>query len=427
MQPAAQIARYNDALKKHADVTRFRLFLSEQQAIDVGFTKQTVVGIYQPATQNQHIVLNYAIELADGRIAYGKTHPASSDPKMLINLAKTTAAPSEEPLILSPATSADPLPPLISTPGRPNGLLPALTKQASALRTALLATKAKSFEGELSAIYSNSAYLDSNGLTLESEAIRFAGRYEVNGALETSFSTRQADTVTPVLLERVAGLTDFGNALEASPTVLKKKRLPIFLANGTDLVDTFLLSQLAGNSILDGSSRFKTEDFTKHTAVAHAGFNLPFDQTRPMHQHSIRFDGQGLTGQKYDLIKDGKLTEPFCDLKSATRLGFSPRIGESSSRVALTDLPDFADISTETDSFILAFHALGVHTQNKFLGTYSLPCADSLYFEKGKLVGPVSPVITGNFFDVLKDKKTCLVRHPLFSAPMLTFVTDLTV
>ena len=37
----------------------------------------------------------------------------------------------------------------------------------------------------------------------------------------------------------------------------------------------------------------------------------------------------------------------------------------------------------------------GIHTQNAITGDYSLPCPSALYFENGKLIGPINCILTG--------------------------------
>lgn len=420
------IEPYIRALEHDTSIIKWRLYASYAEQSTVGFSKKSVADIYQPASQQDGLSMQYAIELEGTKIAYGSINPTQTNPDDMITLAHKTAIVSPEALMLASHPKSSTLPKLIPDSGYPANLLATLLPEATRIRELLLEGGPKSIEGELQGTHRHTAYADSTGTSVQVEANRFEGSYELDGRFDVSFSTRSYDQLVPNLQKNITENLAFGKALREDIIKPAEKHLPIFLMGGGELIDKFLLNHLSGMSILTGSSRFTKEDFEAQLLVTHPSVSLSFDQTRDLHIDSFGIDSQGVMSQKYTTIQNGKLVEPICDLKSAHRLGYTARTGSNTGEAVLNNLKTFEDLSAATGTYLLAFSALGIHTQNGLLGTYSLPCAECLYFKDGKLVGPVKPVITGNFFDVLKSDTMQFVSTHREQEPMLFFETDVT-
>lgn len=409
-----------------AAVKRWRLYATRSKSDTAGFSKKSVADIYQPASQQSSTYLQFAVELDDQRIAYGQVNPTQQTGADILKLVHATAIVSKESLTLAPPSKQSDLPLLVAPDGYPDAYLTELLPHATQLRDTILATDPQAFEGELSGSYNQAVYLDSNGLELHSQTTRFEGELELDGKLATDAEARTPELVVPTLLKRIETLSSYSKQLEGTPLKPAHKRIPVFIVSGGDLIDSFLIENLGGMRILDGNSPFQLKDFKQHTQIAHKNFTLSFDQRRALDTKSFGFTSEGVTGQRFTLIQDGKLTEPLCGLKASERLGYPPRVAGHCSEAVLDNLVDFETARKEVGTFVLTFHAMGIHTQNTTLGTYSLPAPDSLYFENGELVGPVKPVLTGNFFDVMKSDSMRFVHSDLFDDPLLQFETDIT-
>jgi PmbA protein len=418
------ILPYKQALQADTTVARWRIHATSSEHSAVGFSKKDVADIYQPATQQNSSYLQYAIEFGDLNIAYGNLNPTQTNPEQMLELAKVTAVTSSEELGLPPYAKQADLPTLTPPEGYEKNLLTKLLPEATTLREKLLKVEPKAFEGELTGTRIESIYCDSNDLELSESEVSYKGGYEYNGKLDYSYATRTYDKLMPKVTASLPLIAEYAKGLEEEIITTEETRLPVFVVDGTTLIDNFLLDHMVGMSIVSHSSRFKKEDFDNHLAVAHPGLTLQFDQTIDLLETSFGFSQQGVTSQKFTLLDKGKLVEPMCDLRASQRLGYAPRVDVTTDEAIFTDLPTFDELSKSTGTFLLAFSLLGIHTQNTMLGSYSLPCPECLFFKDGKLVGPVKPVITGNFFDVLKDPTTQFVSTTLSQAPMLFFETD---
>jgi predicted Zn-dependent protease len=196
--------------------------------------------------------------------------------------------------------------------------------------------------------------------------------------------------------------------------------------SGFSLLDCYIFNNIRGVAVEAGVTRFAPSDFKNRKKVAHSDFNLGVDQTLAMKAESFNFTGEGITAQKFNIIQNGTLTEPICNLQSAKQLGVQPRALGSLS-AAQIQAQSFEEFVSSNPKFILLLTLMGVHTQNEVVGNYSLPVPSALYFEDGKVVGAVNCVVTGDFFAKLQDPQTGFVQLAAYQKPSLTFNTDVTV
>lgn len=417
---------YRDLLEKTADVVSWRMFSSSGQESMVGYVRKSVADIYNPASQKNSVAVSYAIEFENGTIAYGAINPTQANPTELLALARSTATDSQEPLPLPPTTGIMTPPRLVETDGFQQDILTKLLPIASNIREKLIENNMKSFEGTLDASYSEDTYHDSNGLALYEESAMYGGFCEIEGRIMTLHNSRLYPESYDTLMYRIPELARFANSLKQPTITPEESKLPVFIPSGTAMINTYLLEHMIGSAVESGSSLYSHQDFKDELEVTHPSLTLHFDQTRDMHHSSFVFTPEGITGQKFDLIKNGRLVEPICNLKAAHRLGYSPRVPSSAASAVFNTLPDFEKLRQEVGTFLVAFTIMGLHSQNNMTGDYSLPCPDTLYFKNGELVGPVRAVITGNFFDVMKSGNMRFVHSDLAQAPVLLFDTDVT-
>ena len=217
--------------------------------------------------------------------------------------------------------------------------------------------------------------------------------------------------------------------LSGVPAKLKNGKYPILLDSGEGwrLLDKFVLGNLDGDTVDAEQSHFRLDDFKKSLPIAHSNFNLHYNQRKPMSTESFNFSSQGTPSQEFTLIKDGKLTEPICNLKIGKKLGYKAK-ALSTLMTDTVKQKSYADFVQDNETFILIFGVMGVHTAKTAQGNYSLPAPDALLIKNGKVVGPLSCVISGNFFDVLMQTSTQFIdASHMFDSPALSFETQVTV
>ena len=70
---------------------------------------------------------------------------------------------------------------------------------------------------------------------------------------------------------------------------------------------------------------------------------------------------------------------------------------------------------------VLILSVLGLHTQDSTRGDFSISAPQTLAIQGGALGGAVKAVLTGNFFEALRDPSLGLVTFPGFRMPGLLF------
>ena len=84
---------------------------------------------------------------------------------------------------------------------------------------------------------------------------------------------------------------------------------------------------------------------------------------------------------------------------------------------------DWDIFQREVDDAILVLSVLGLHTQDRTSGNYSLSTSQALLVRNGTVRGRVKATLNGNLFDQLRDNSVRLVRFkgqhsPGFALPL---------
>jgi predicted Zn-dependent protease len=289
------------------------------------------------------------------------------------------------------------------------------------LQQQLLSYGLKSTEGQLELQYIEQRFANSANVDLASNGTSYSCYADFNGELGTYEASVKYTTAANNPNFKI--VADYANQL-SKKSKLASAEYPVLLSpsQGFELLNHYLLHNISGRTVAANLGSFTKQEFESKKAIAHKNFTISFDQTIPMDIDSFNFTADGIVGQRFDIVRDGKLCEPICNLESAKELGYTPRAANSVG-AARHIAQNYQEFAKQYDKFILVLELLGIHTQNEVLGTYSLPVPAALVIENGNVTTAVSGSIVGNFFDVLKQPELHFVDIPGFQKPGLSFIS----
>ncbi len=263
----------------------------------------------------------------------------------------------------------------------------------------------------------------SKGLSVSYAQTSFSAYAQADGLYGRGFAKRRSPTQAEAgaLIENTAAVTKM---LKRDGS-LRDGRMSIIFA--PELVEAFcakyLLTNFSGNNVVHKQAAYTVEDFVRGGQVLDPRLSLAINPLREMELSSYLCTREGLPARKEFLVKGGKLITPYLTVKDSIKAGLPP-----------TPLPQGQGIWLEvdgartltaliegTESGILVYSVLGLHTQDPVSGSYSLAAPQCLRIEKGKIAGRVKTVIAGNFLEHLADPGTEYGLEPGESFPVLKF------
>lgn len=423
------LEQFADFISKDNTLDEFQLYEETRSVLKAGFNNNDLGGIYQPIQSHTHSRISYLVTTKDNRQAKGSLNPfAIEDFIATIDLIKLTSSKSTNKIKLAPrVTNFKPtklnsrkLEDIINS--KPEEIV----EYTKLLFEDQKSLGLKTIESQVSMRHNKKRFLSSNGNDMSSTDTSHDYYIEYNS--EISASNESCDFISTSEFSKTHKIAQLAKSLRDKRIKLDNKNLPVLFSPyyGSGILDKYILENINGTLIESSVSRFDIEDFTKHKQIARSNISIEVDQTIPMNTDSFNFTTEGIAGQKFTVMENGKLTTPVCDLQVATKLGYDPAVLPSLSSASY-DTIEFAKYLDRYPKFILILSVLGVHTQNAITGDYSLPCPSALYFEDGKMVGPVNCVLTGNFFEKLNDDSLVFAKHPAFNKPLLGIDSQLSI
>jgi PmbA protein len=103
------------------------------------------------------------------------------------------------------------------------------------------------------------------------------------------------------------------------------------------------------------------------------------------------------------------------DLKYARRLNLTPSTppgGEESIHLHADTEVGWDELQPQLNEAILVLSVLGLHTQDRSSGNYSLSTSQALLIRDGVIQGRIKATLNGNLFNNLRDSALRLVRFP---------------
>ena len=418
-----------DGIIKDKSIDEFQLYGSNSTSLKAGFSNHNLGGIYQPIQNHTQSRLNYLIITKDGKQAQGSLNPFAIDDigstikqiknGLFVPLVKTSLSPKVKNFKPTKLLSKDLQDIIESKPEEIVEYSKLLFKDQKSLGL-------NTIESQVRMRLRNQRFVSSNGNDLESSDT--IHDYYIDYNSEIAASNESCGFIPTSEFSKTHNVAKLAKNLRQKPTKPANDTYPILFDPyyGFSILDKYILENINGIAVDSKTSRFGTQDFVSQKQIAKTNISIYIDQTKPMNTNSFNFSTEGIVGQKFSVIEGGKLTTPICDLQTATKLGRKPLVLPSLS-TAIYNTSKYSQFIANHSKFIMVLSVLGIHTQNAITGDYSLPCPSALYFEDGKLVGPINCILTGNFFDKLNDSSFDFISHPTFNKPLLSFKSKVSI
>ena len=417
------IEQLADAIGKDKSIDEFQLYESNSTSLKAGFSNHNLGGIYQPIQSHTQSRLSYMVTTKDGKQSQGSLNPNTIiDLDDVIKKIKNSSFKPSSKTVLTPKVESFKATKLGSRKleniirSSPDEIV----EYAKSLFKDQKTLGLKSIESQIRMRMRNQRFVSSSGNDLESSDT--IHDYYIDYNSEISASNESRDYIPTSKFSKSHKMAELANNLRQKPINLADGTFPVLFDPhyGFSILDKYILENINGTVVDSKISRFSLDNFTSQKQIARSNINIEIDQTIPMSTDSFNFSTEGIVGQRFKVIDNGKLTTPICDLQLATKFGQRPLVVPSLGSAKYDSL-DFSEFTRKNTKFILVLSVLGIHTQNAITGDYSLPCPSALYFENSKLVGPVNCVLTGDFFKKLNEDSFGFVSHPAFSKPLLSF------
>ncbi len=281
----------------------------------------------------------------------------------------------------------------------------------------------KTVKGGFGAEYAHVTIMNSEGLDVGWEETTAGTSAVVNDILFDAYEKRKMPEEKDI--EAIVKELD-GYMIHCDNKVpIKSGKMPVILAPKIleAFLNKYLISSdgnLDGIAIANNQSSYSVEDFINKKQVFGEDINLVIDGLKDYSIGTGYCSREGVPSTKQYLIADGRLITPLLDLKYAKKTGMSPT-SFGTIDLDIAQKMSYSKMTMDVDYGLVVYDVLGMHTQDSKEGKYSLTVSYGLLIENGVVKGSVSGVtIAGNFFDVLKDKKTKFADYREDELAMLT-------
>jgi PmbA protein len=421
------------AFEAHPDIVDYRIGLGERRSVGVGIRDNDVGSVYSPFRWGQGTSGGFLVQWQDGRLSRGNLDRNSLEiiTEVLENARQAAYDDPDAAQFLGPQTVhevplfSDDVPELFEA--RTAYLLDVVTL----LQQIASKSNAKTLNGSVGASVGKSWLRTSRGLDLSTTSTSFGASASFDGLVGEGISQR----TTPSLDEIQQQIQLGASYLEPLRTETKD------IASGTQLVvlhpdvayslfSFYVWGNLGGGAIFHHQSPFTAEDFRNNRPVFRNDLLVTVEPWQPLGVGSFAYTSEGVPSAPATYIERGRLTQPILDLKYGRRLGMLPSTPPSSPynvRITTDTETTWDELQPQLDQAILVLSVLGLHTQDRSSGNYSLATSQAIHLRNGKLVGRVKATLTGNIFEQLRDPAWKLVHFPGQPTPGFALPIDVTI
>ncbi len=419
--------------ESRADITDYRINLAERRSLGIGIRDNDVGSVYSPFSFGQSTGGGFMVQWQDGLLSRGNLDGNSLAilDQVLANARQAAYEDPDAAQFLGPQTvhevplhSAD-VPPLFDE--RTGYLL----EVVGVLQDLAEAYSAKTLNGGVGAGTGTSWLRTSRGLDLSTTSSSFSFSGSFDGIIGEGRSQR---TVAPV--------DEIRAQVELAAQYLQQLRQPVDGGPaGTrtvvlhpdvaySLFSYYVWGNLGGSAIYHGQSAFTIDDFGTARQVFRDDLTVTVDPWVPLGPGSFMYTSEGLPSAPTTYSEGGRLIQPIVDLKYARRLGLpatTPPGSAESVQIRAGKEHPWSEIQPQLSDAIVVLSVLGLHTQDRTSGSYSLSTSQALLIQEGTIKGRVKVTLTGNFFDQLRDTSLQLVHFPGQSSPGFVLPIDVAV
>lgn len=397
------------AFDAHADVANYRLNLSERRSVGVGIRDNDVGSVYSPFSFGQGTGGGFLVQWQDGLLSRGNLD-GNSLPIIDQVLANARAAAYDDPdaaQFLGPQTVhdvplwSDDVPPVFAE--RTSYLLDVVQE----LQQIAARINANTLNGGVGASTGESWLRTSHGLGLSTRSTSFSASASFDGLVGEGLGQRTVPTMDEIVAQIDLGAqylqplrTETNGITSGTHTVILHPDVAY------SLWSNYVWGNIGGGAVYHHQSPFTIEQFRDNERVFRRDLLVTVEPWEPLGNGSFPYTGEGLPSAPTTYIEHGRLTQPILDLKYARRLNLVPTTppgGAHSIRMRCDNETTWSELQPTLGTAILVLGVLGLHTQDRSSGTYSLATSQALLVRDGVLVGRVKATLTGNFFEQLRN------------------------
>lgn len=408
-------------------IADYRINLGRGRGAGVGIRDNDVGSVYSPISFSDTIGGSFLLQWEDGRLSRGNLD-GNSLPQLARVIERARAAAYEDP---DAAQFLGPQEVHAVQTSSPD-ILPVFGERADVLldvvrllQQVASGNDVKTLNGGTGAGISQSHLRTSRGLRLEADGTSFSYSASFDGIIGDGFRRRTL-VDSDEILAQLGRVGAYFQQLKTPATSARAGRRQIILHPNVAyaLFDFFVWGNMGGSAVYHGQSAWRREDFANRRQVLREDFVVRVEPWEPLGPGSFAWTSEGLPSAPTTYIADGRLASPILDLKYARRLGLPPLTppgGEHSVHIAAGAALDEAEAVASVEDGLLVLSVLGLHTQDRTSGAYSLSAPQSLLIRSGKIMGRVKATLSGNFFDHMRADELRLVRFAGQHSPGFAF------
>ncbi len=268
---------------------------------------------------------------------------------------------------------------------------------------------------------------NSRGLAISYQQSQYGISFAFDSLVGAGFAKRRL--IKPEEWDYLWGRTcSYFEALQKEESEVSRDTVVVLTPSVTgDFMRQFLYPNLIGQSILEGRSAFKQEEFRARRKVFHENISLVVYPLCTFESSSYLVSGEGVPARRTILVEKGSLKSPILRMKDAKGWGEAPTgIPSGASGMYLQGAQErpWEEVLKEIEDGVLILSVLGMHTQNSASGDYSLSAPQSLRIRHGKILGKRDVKIQGNFFRDLASEKTLFGKGQIEKKPYLVIQAE---
>lgn len=408
-----------DVLRRpDSGVRAWRVQAAERRTLKLGVKDGDAGGPHTPISIDESASARYLFVWDDGRVSRGTLERRRlAEPGRAVRDARAAAyddpdaawvvdpAPLPEVALHDPAVAAV-----------ADGATAPLASRLGLAREAVARSGAATWSASYSASIGRGRVVTSTGLDASVEGTSTGWYVNLDGEIGDGHSARDLEPDDDVAA-RLERLVDLRRRLRTPAERPPEGELPVLLHPrvADDFALDTLLHGLEGSVVANGEGVFARDAFGSGAPALREDLALAIDPLAPMRRGSYRCTSEGVPAARTALIEGGRLLTPVLDTKYARRLGLPPTAQPVASDTVTLSAAEAVDLDAAYERAgdgALVLSVLGVHTQDKTSGDFSLATPQALEIRGGRLGGRMRGTIAGNLFRLLRDPATTLVRFP---------------
>lgn len=426
------IDQLQERFNAYPEIADYRINLGEGQSIGVGIRDNDVGSVYSPLRFSDSIGGSFLVHWSDGKLSRGALDGSSlTQFDRLLQSSRSAAYRDDDAAQFLPHQDITPI--QLWSPDVPtlfDERADYLFEVIGTLQDSAARYEVKNLNGGTSAGMSKSWIRTSRGLRLNNSGTNFSFSASFDGTIGEGGSQRTVADLATIRQQ----IEHAGRLLEqlrttATPTPSVEYTILLHPDVAYSLFDFFVWSNMGGASIFHGQSPWKREDFLDHKRVVREDISVRVEPWVPLGVSSFGWTGEGVPSAPTTYLNHGRLVSPVLDLKYARRLDLPiapPPGGERSIHFEARHFADATEYLGGLRNGVLVLSVLGLHTQDRSSGNYSLSAPQALLVRDGEIEGRVKATLSGNFLEHLNDDALELVRFADQHSPGFAFPGQVT-